>query len=98
VPVLPAYICRESNPEARNREMKQALIRRLHKNFEDYVHVKDGVEFWFARDLQNLLGYAEWRNFLKIIEKARESCKNANNTVLDHFVDANKSIPVPKGG
>lgn len=78
--------------------MKPALIRRLHKNFEDYVHVQEGVEFWFARDLQNLLGYTEWRNFLKVIEKARESCKNANNPILDHFVDANKSIPVPKGG
>ena len=75
--------------------MKHALIRRLHKNFEDYVHLQYGVEFWFARDLQNLLGYTEWRNFLKVIEKARESCKNANNPVLDHFVDANKSIPVP---
>jgi DNA-damage-inducible protein D len=78
--------------------MKPALIRRLHKNFEDYVHVQEGVEFWFARDLQNLLGYTEWRNFLKVVEKARESCKNANNPILDHFVDANKSIPVPKGG
>lgn len=78
--------------------MKPALIRRLHKNFEDYVHVQEGVEFWFARDLQKLLGYSEWRNFLKVIEKARESSKNANNPILDHFVDANKSIPVPKGG
>jgi hypothetical protein len=38
------------------------------------------------------------KKFLKVIEKARESCKNANNPILDHFVDANKSIPVPKGG
>jgi hypothetical protein len=51
-----------------------------------------------ARDLQDLLSYSKWRNFLKVIEKARESCKNANNPILDHFVDANKSIPVPKGG
>jgi DNA-damage-inducible protein D len=78
--------------------MKTEIVRRLHKNFEDYVHVQDGVEFWFARDLQKLLGYDEWRNFLKIIEKARESCRTANNPVLDHFVDANKSIPLPKGG
>ena len=78
--------------------MKQALIKRLHKNFEDYVQLQEGVEFWFARDLQNLLGYTEWRNFLKVVEKARKSCKNANNPILDHFVDANKSIPVPKGG
>jgi DNA-damage-inducible protein D len=78
--------------------MKPALIRRLHKNFEDYVQVQEGVEFWFARDLQSLLGYTEWRNFLKVIEKALESCKNANNPILNHFVDVNKSIPVPKGG
>jgi hypothetical protein len=48
--------------------------------------------------LQKLLGYDEWRNFLKVIEKAQESCKTANNPILDHFVDTNKSIPVPKGG
>jgi len=78
--------------------MKPALIRRLCKNFEDFVHVQDGVEFWFARDVQHLLGYTEWRNFLKVVEKARASCKTANNPILDHFVDANKSIPVPKGG
>lgn len=78
--------------------MKTAIIRRLHKNFEDYVHQQDGVEFWFARDLQKLLGYDEWRNFGKVIEKAKESCKTANNPVSDHFVGTNKSIPVPKGG
>ena len=78
--------------------MRSEIVQRLHKNFEDYVHVKDGVEFWFARDLQELLGYKEWRNFLKVIEKARESCKKSNHLILDHFVDVNKSIPVPKGG
>jgi len=77
--------------------MKQALIRRLHKNFEDYVQVQEGVEFWFARDLQNLLGYTEWRNFLKVIEKARESCQNSNNAISDHFVDVNKMVPLGSG-
>jgi len=78
--------------------MRSGIVTRLHKNFEDYVHVQDDVEFWFARDLQNLLGYTEWRNFLKVVEKARESCKTSNHGILDHFVDVNKSIPVPKGG
>jgi len=78
--------------------MKPAIIRRIHKHFEDFVHVQDGVEFWFARDLQGLIGYDEWRNFLNVIEKAKESCRNANIPVSDHFVDINKSIPVPKGG
>ncbi|MDO9036671.1 MAG: BRO family protein [Methanoregula sp.] len=77
--------------------MKQALIRHLHKNFEDYVQVQEGVEFWFARDLQNLLGYTEWRNFLKVIEKARESCQNSNNAISDHFVDVNKMVPLGSG-
>jgi len=76
--------------------MRSGIVTRLHKNFEDYVHVQDGVEFWFARDLQNLLGYSEWRNFGKVIEKARESCKTSNHAISDHFVDVNKMIPVPK--
>jgi DNA-damage-inducible protein D len=78
--------------------MKQDLVRSLHRHFEDYVHVQDGVEFWFARDLQGLLGYTEWRNFQKVIEKARDACKNSDHAISDHFVGVNKSIPVPKGG
>jgi len=77
--------------------MKTAIIRRLHKNFENYVHVQDGIEFWFARDLQKLLGYDEWRNFLKVIEKAKESCETSGNTVPDHFVDANKMVLLGSG-
>ena len=77
--------------------MKTAIIQRLCKNFEDYVHVQDGVEFWLARDLQNLLGYDEWRNFLRIIEKAKESCETSGNTVPDHFVDANKMVSLGSG-
>ncbi len=77
--------------------MKPALIRRLHKNFEDYVHVQEGVEFWFARDLQNLLGYTEWRNFTKVIEKAKESCQTSNYAISDHFVDVNKMVPLGSG-
>jgi DNA-damage-inducible protein D len=77
--------------------MKLALIRRLHKTFEDYVHVQEGVEFWFARDLQNLLGYTEWRNFTNVIEKAKESCQTSNNAISDHFVDVNKMVPLGSG-
>jgi len=78
--------------------MRHGLITRLHRNFEDFVHVQDGIEFWFARDLQDLLGYTEWRNFVKVVEKARESCKTSKHAISDHFVDVNKSIPVPNGG
>lgn len=77
--------------------MKSALVRRLHKNFEEYVHEQEGVEFWYARDLQNLLGYTEWRNFTKVIEKAKESCQTSNNAISDHFVDVNKMVPLGSG-
>jgi len=77
--------------------MKPALVRRLHKNFEDYVHVQEDVEFWLARDLQKLLGYTEWRNFTKIIEKAKESCQISNNAISDHFVDVNKMVSLGSG-
>lgn len=76
--------------------MEQELITKLHKNFEDFVHEKDGVEFWFARELQGLLGYDEWRNFERVVDKAKLACMNANQNISDHFVDANKTINMPK--
>lgn len=78
-------------------DMKIELITTLQKTFEEYVHIVDGVEFWYARDLQKLLDYDEWRNFLKVIEKAKISCKNSGQKIEDHFVDVNKTIAMPKG-
>ncbi len=77
--------------------MKTELIATLQKSFEEYAHTVDGVEFWYARDLQKLLDYGEWRNFVNVIEKAKISCKNAGQKVEDHFVDVNKTIAMPKG-
>ncbi len=77
--------------------MKKELILSLQKSFEDYAHHEDGVEFWFARDLQQLLGYIEWRKFSGVIEKAKEACKKSNNEISDHFVGAAKTIVMPKG-
>jgi len=68
----------------------------LHKNFEDCAHEKDGVEFWYARELQGLLGYDEWRNFNAAIAKAKIAYEMAKQKVSDHFVDANKTIQMPK--
>lgn len=66
--------------------------------FESIKHINEyGQEFWYARELQTALEYTEWRNFLNIISKAIEACKNSENDVLDHFVDVNKTIPMPKG-
>lgn len=77
--------------------MEKEIVTRLKKTFEDYAQNADGVEFWFARDLQILLDYDEWRNFLKVIDKAKIACENSGQNVADHFVDANKTIPMPKG-
>ena len=77
--------------------MEKQIITKLTKNFEDYAHQERDVEFWFARDLQKLLGYDKWENFLNAIGKAQESCKNSGHDVLDHFPEVRKTIAMPKG-
>ena len=67
------------------------------QTFEDIKHIDErGDEFWYARDLQTVLDYSEWRNFENVIEKARTACRNSNNSVSDHFVDVNKMITLAK--
>ncbi|MFH1048356.1 MAG: DNA damage-inducible protein D [Patescibacteria group bacterium] len=77
--------------------MEKQLIVRLHKNFEECVHIEDGVEFWYARELQILLGYDEWRNFENVINKAKIACETAKQKVPDHFVDVNKMVDLGSG-
>lgn len=77
--------------------MERETVTKLSKTFEEYVYDQDGVEFWLARELQELLGYADWRNFLNAVDKAKESCKSTGEKVSDHFVDVTKTIPMPKG-
>ena len=77
--------------------MQKELITHLQKSFEDYVHKVNGVEFWYARDLQKLLDYDDWRNFLNTIEKAKISCKNSSQRVEDHFGDVNKMVQLGSG-
>jgi DNA-damage-inducible protein D len=76
---------------------KETIIK-LNKSFEESAYEQDEVEYWLARELQILLGYSDWRNFINAIEKAKESCKTTGEAVLDHFVDVNKMIEIGKGG
>ena len=65
--------------------------------FENIKHIDDyGNEFWFARELQKVLEYKEWRNFKVVIDKAKTSCENSKFNVSDHFVEVNKMIELGK--
>lgn len=72
--------------------MEKQTITKLNSSFEEYAYEQDGIEYWLARELQELLGYADWRNFLNAVDKAKESCKTSGEAVSDHFVDINKMI------
>ena len=77
--------------------MKKEIIESMTEDFEAKVQNLGDIEFWYARDLQKLLGYGDWRNFTHVISKAKESCQNSNQIILDHFVDVNRVIEVGKG-
>ncbi|SMN01590.1 DNA-damage-inducible protein D [uncultured Candidatus Thioglobus sp.] len=73
--------------------MKNEIIQSFTENFDTHSQTTDsGIEFWFARDLQLLLSYSDWRNFYQVITKAKISCEASNNKPSDHFVDANKMV------
>ncbi len=78
--------------------MKHEIVQKLHKNFNDYGQkTEGGLEFWFARDLQVLLGYDQWKNFQKVIEKAKIACQNVGLVTEDQFADVGKMITAGKG-
>ena len=78
--------------------MKIEIVKSLTDNFEAHSHqIENGIEFWFARDLQQLLGYAKWENFNKVITKAKIACEVSGNDISNHFPDIRKTIPMPKG-
>lgn len=77
--------------------MEKVTIIKLNKLFEEYAYQQDGIEYWLARELQELLGYSEWRNFLNAINKAKESCETTGEAVSDHFVGANKMVKIGSG-
>ena len=56
------------------------------------------VEYWYARDLMQLLGYTRWENFENVILKAMEACRNSENAVEDQFREVTKLIEHGKGG
>ncbi|MFA5830139.1 MAG: DNA damage-inducible protein D [Candidatus Gracilibacteria bacterium] len=78
--------------------MKKELIQSLTENFESHAHqTEQGVEFWFARDLQQLLGYEKWDNFLNVISKAKTACEISKHNISDHFADVGKKVSIGSG-
>ncbi len=78
--------------------MKNEIIHTLTNNFESYSNqTEDGVEFWLARDLQHLLGYTKWDNFIGVISKAKTACEISGEDINNHFADVGKTIQMPKG-
>ena len=77
--------------------MEKDKISKLNKSFEASSYIEEDIEYWTARELQELLGYTDWRNFLKTIEKAKESCKTNREQISDHFVDVNNMVPIGSG-
>lgn len=75
-------------------------LQALQHNLEAAAQRADaeGIEFWFARDLQAPLGYARWENFQTAIQRAMESCEASGHAVSDHFRGVTKLIVHGKGG
>lgn len=79
--------------------MESTQIQMMTETFEGHAQeAEGGVEYWLARDLQHLLGYTKWDNFLSVIAKARTACEVSGHAVADHFADVGKMIELGKGG
>lgn len=79
--------------------MNKELIISMKNTFDNIVHIDSeiGIEFWYARELQAVLGYTEWRNFTNVIDKAKEACKTTTHALSNHFVDVNKMVNIGSG-
>jgi len=74
-------------------------LQALQHNLESAVQRADaeGIEFWFARDLQAPLGYARWENFQTAIQRATESCEASGHAASDHFRGVTKMVELGSG-
>ncbi len=78
--------------------MKTDIIHNLTETFEAHVQeTEGGIEFWLARDVQHLLGYTKWDNFLNVVSKAKTACEISGHAIQDHFPDVGKMVDLGSG-
>ena len=78
--------------------MKTELVQSLTITFEAHAQqTEGGVEYWLARDIQHLLGYSKWDNFLNVVTKARTACEVSGHSVADHFAGVGKMVDLGSG-
>lgn len=77
--------------------MKKELIQELFLKFENASNLYNNIEYWSAREVQEILGYTKWDNFIKVIEKAKRACENAGEDLQNHFADIGKMVLLGSG-
>lgn len=78
--------------------MDNEVVQTLTATFEAHAQrTENGVEYWLARDLQHLLGYTKWDNFLNVVSKGKTACDVSMNPVEDHFADVGKMVSLGSG-
>ena len=78
--------------------MKAKLTKKAVALFENIKKIdEEGREYWSSRDLAKILEYKDYRNFLTVINKAKESCSNSNIMLIDHFVDVTDMVSIGSG-
>lgn len=78
--------------------MGTRLTKKATAIFESIKKIdENGVEYWLSRDLAKILEYADYRNFITVINKAKEACSNSGNDVLDHFGDITEMVTIGSG-
>jgi DNA-damage-inducible protein D len=95
--LAPDYLLLTDYPAA-EYPMQTDTIHTLTATFEAHAQqTENGVEYWLARDIQHLLGYAKWDNFLNVISKAKTACDVSGHAVADHFADVGKMVDLGSG-
>jgi len=75
--------------------VKKELSQLVTSVFEQIRKIdENGKEYWSARDFAKVLEYVEYRNFIPVMNRAKESCQNSGQAIADHFVDINEMVRI----